>query len=36
MVELYLKKIIEDGWVVEQVPKLWREQVKKELNNYEK
>lgn len=33
MVELYLKKIREDGWTVEQVPTLWRTKVQVELDN---
>lgn len=32
MVELYLKKIREDDWTVEQVPTLWRAKVQAELD----
>lgn len=32
MVELYLKKIREDGWILEQVPTLWRAKVQAELD----
>lgn len=32
MVELYLKKIKQDGWTIDQVPKLWKARVQAELD----